>query len=119
MDPAMDADFMALRHHPALLVGMQESGHRWHVKRAPDPVLFQHVQDPRHAYPIAVLTPRQAADRLTAVAQIACLVIAVERHSDRAAGTARPFGRPQPPSGADAVDQLAPMLRGPLRGLEI
>src|SRR6266404_8598670 len=117
MDPAMDTDFMALCHHPALLVRMQEGGDRRHVKRAPDAVLSQHVEDPRHAYPIAVLTPRQAADRLTAVAQIACLVIAVERNSDRATGTARPFGRPQPLSGADAVDQLAPMLLGPLPGL--
>src|ERR1700736_5033319 len=117
MDPAMDANFMALRHHPALLVGMQEGGDRRHVKGTLDPVPFQHVQDPRNASSIAVLTPRQAADRLTAVAQIACLVIAVERHSDRAAGAARPFGRPQPPSGADAVDQLAPMLLGPLPGL--
>src|SRR6202047_5600481 len=117
MDPSMDANFMALRHHPALLVGMQEGGDRRHVKRALDPMLFQHVQDPRHAYPIAVLTPRQAADRLTAVAQIACLVIAVERHSDRATGAARPFGRPQPQSCGGAVDQLAPMLLGPLPGL--
>ena len=70
---------MAFGHNPALLIRVEECRHRRHVERAPDAVFGQQVEDPRNPDPVAELAPGQAADRLAAVAQIAGLVVAVER----------------------------------------
>ena len=119
MDPAVDADLVALGDDAALLVRVDQRGDRRHVERRLDAVAVEQFQDARHADPGAELAPGEPADRLAAVAQIAGLVIAVERQRDRAARAARPFARPQRPAGAHPVDQLAPVLLRPLPGFEI
>jgi hypothetical protein len=74
----MDADLMSFGYDPTLLVGMQERGDRGNVETGFDPVLCQPVEDARDAHPGAVLTPRHAADRLAAVAQLAGLVVGIK-----------------------------------------
>ena len=110
---------MPFGHDPALLVGVEQRGDGGDIEARLDTVLFQDFQNPRYAYPIAVLAPRQAPDRLAAVAQIAGLVVAVEGQRDGAPRAARPFGRPQLTPGADAVDELAPVFLGPLPRFEV
>ncbi len=110
----MDADLVTLGDDPALLLGVQQCRHRRHIKARLDPVLFEHLQNARHADPVAVLAPGEPPDRFPAVAQIGSLVVAVERQRHRAARAPRPFGGPQGPPGAHPVDQPAPMLLRPL-----
>src|SRR5262249_32809413 len=74
---------------------------------------------PRDADPIAVLAPGQAADRFAAIAQVAGLVVGIERQRDRASRAARPLDRPQLASRPDAIDELAPMFLRPLPRFEI
>src|SRR5437016_13837 len=115
----MDADLMALGDDPPLLVRVEECCHRWHVERALDAVFGKQIENPRNPDPVAELAPGQATDRLAAIPQIAGLVVAVERQRDRAPRTAGPLGRPQPPPGADAVDELAPLFFRPLPRFEV
>src|SRR5690242_610237 len=82
-------------------------------------MLIQELQDTRHAHSVTVLAPCEAPDRLAAVAQIAGLVVAVERQRDRTSRAARPFGRTQLAPGAHPVDELAPVLLGPLPRFEV
>src|SRR5271154_2540349 len=119
VNPAVDADLVAFGDNPALLVRVEQRGHRRHVKAGLDPVFFEHLQNSRHAHPAAILAPGEPADRVAAIAQIAGLVIAVERQGYRAARPARPLRRPQAAPGADTLDALAPLLLGPLPGFEI
>src|SRR5215831_3000197 len=119
VNPPVNADFMPLSHDLALLVGVEQRGDGRDIEARRNTVLFQELQNPRHAHPIAVLAPRQPADRLATVTKIARLVIAVEGQGDGAPRTARPLGRAQLTPGADAVDKLAPMFLRPLPRLEV
>ena len=119
VDPPVNADFMSFGHDTALFVGVEKRGDGGDIEARLDSVLFQELQDSRHAYPITVLAPRQAADRFAAVAQITGLVVAVERERDGAPRVRGPFGGPQLTPGADTVDELAPVFLGPLPGFEV
>src|SRR6267154_3175006 len=119
MDPAMDADLVALGDDAALLVGVDQRGNGRDVKCRLDVIAFEQPEDARHAHPVAELAPGKPPDRLAAVAQIAGLMVAVEGQRDRAARPARPCRRAQRPSGPHPRDELAPMLLGPLPGFEI
>src|SRR3984893_8008300 len=110
---------MAFGHHPTLLAREEDSRHRRHVERALDAVFGQQVENPGDPDPVAELAPGKAADRLAAVPQIAGLVGAVEPPGHRATRTAGPFGGPQPPPGADAIDDLAPLFFRPLPRFEV
>ena len=50
----------------------------------------EQCKDARNAYAVAILSPRHATDRLSAIAQLVGLVIAVERERDGATGAPRP-----------------------------
>src|SRR5262249_15328942 len=89
------------------------------VEAGPDAVLCQEAQDARHADPGAVLSPRHAPDRFAALAQLAGLVVGIERQCDSATGTARPFGRPQLSACAHPVLELASMRFRPLPRFKI
>src|SRR5215469_1279 len=115
----MNGDLMALADDAALFVGVQQRRDRRYEKRRLDLVFVQELEDARHADPRAHLAPGEPADRLAALAQIAGLMIAVERQRHRAARAARPFRRPQRLAGAHPVDQLAPMRLRPLPRFEI
>src|SRR5271166_2097438 len=110
---------MTFGHHPALLLGVEERRHRRHVERGLDTVFFEQVKDPRHADPIAELAPGQTADRVAAVAQVAGLVVTIERQRHRATGAARPLGGPKPAPGTYAIDEFSPLFFGPLPGFEV
>src|SRR5258708_36874816 len=118
MNPPVDTDFVTLRDDAALLFRMQQSGHRWHVKACPDVVPFEQLQYPRHSHAIAILPPAQAPDRLAAVAQLAGLVIRVERKRHRAARIVLPRLRPPGLSGADTINNRSPLPFRPLPGFE-
>ena len=117
VDPAVDADLVALGRDAALLVGMEHGRDRRHVEGRGHGVLLQQRQDARDAGAVAVLALAQAADRFAAFAQLAGLVIGVERDRHGAARAARPHVGPQRPAGAHALDDAAPALLGPLPGL--
>ena len=117
VDPAVDADLVAVGGDAALLVGMQHGRDRRHVEGRGDGVLLQQRQDARDAGAVAVLALAQAADRFAAFAQLAGLVVGVERDRHGATRTARPHVGPQRPAGAHALDDAAPALLGPLPGL--
>ena len=110
---------MAFGHHPTLLIRVEECRHRRHVERALDAVFGQQVENPGDPDPVAELAPGKTPDRLAAVPQIAGFVVAVERQRHRATRTAGPFGGPQPPPSADAVDELAPLFFWPLPRFEV
>src|SRR5689334_1070061 len=110
----MNPDLVTLGDDAALLVGMDQPDDRWNVERRLDAVPFEQFEDARHRDPRTVLAPGQPPDRLTAVAQLVGLMVAVERQRNRAPRTAGPFARPQKRPGAHPVDQPAPMLVRPL-----
>ena len=93
VDPAMDADLVALGHHAALLVGIEHGRDGRHVERRRDVVLLQQRQDARDAGAVAVLALAQAADRFAAFAQLAGLVVGIERERHGAARAVRPDAR--------------------------
>ena len=117
VDPAVDADLVAIGGDAALLVGMEHGRDGRHVEGRGDRVFLQQRQDARDAGAVAVLALAQAADRLAAFAQLAGLVVGVERDRHGAARAVRPHVGPQRPAGAHALDDAAPALLGPLPGL--
>ena len=117
VDPAVDADLVALGDHAALLVGMEHGRDGRHIEGRRDRVFLQQRQDARDAGAVAVLALRQATDRLAAFAQLAGLVVGVERDRHGAARAVRPNVGPQRRAGAHALDNAAPALLGPLPGL--
>ena len=60
-----------------------------------------------------------AADRLAAVAQLVGLVVGVEGQRHGAARAVLPGLGPVAPAGAHLLDQLAPVLLGPLPGFQL
>src|SRR5215472_15581771 len=80
---------------------------------------FENLEDARHPLPGPVLPPAHAAERLAALAQFVCFVVAVERESDRAARAVLPLRRPQRPSGAHVIDDATPVFFRPLPRFEI
>src|ERR1044072_2811734 len=118
MDPAMDPDLVALSDDPPLLIGMEQGDDAGYVERRRHVVFLQQAQDAWHADAVAILTPGHAADRLAAVAQLAGLVVAVERDRKGATRPILPRLGPQRASGAYLVDQLAPVLLRPLPGFQ-
>src|SRR5205807_4390829 len=108
------ADLVPFRHHPALLVGMQERGDRRYIERGRHAVALEQLEDARHADPVAELPPAHPAKRLAAIAQLVGLMIAVEGKRQRAARATLPALRAQRAPGAHVVDDTAPMLLRPL-----
>ena len=86
----MDADLVTFRDHAALLVRIGQGRDRRHVEGRLDVVALEHLQDARHADPVAVLAPGHAADRLAAVAELVGLVIRIEGQREGATRAARP-----------------------------
>src|SRR5262249_47275000 len=119
VDPAVDADLMALGDDPALLVGMQQSHDRRNVESCADAEALEQCKDARHADARTVLAPAQPPDRLAAVAQLVGLVIGIEGERDRAACAVLPGFGPIGPAGADVADQFAPVFLRPLPRLEL
>src|SRR5262245_53870496 len=76
----------------------------------------QELPDARDADAVAVLAPAQPADRPAAVAQLVGLVVRVERERHGAAGAVGPVRRTHGAAGAHVVDDLPPLLLGPLPG---
>ena len=119
MDPAMDADLVALGDQRALLLGMQQGGHGGHVEGRLHIVLLQQFADARHADPVAGLAPGHAADRLAAIAQLVGLVVGIEGERHGAARAVLPRLGPVALAGAHLGHQLAPVLLAPLPGFQL
>ncbi len=116
VDPAVDADLVALGGDAPLLVRIEKRGHRRHEEGCLH--IPQDGQDARHALAIPVLPLGKPADRLAAFAQLVGLVVGVERERYRAARAAVPGLRTQRLPGAHAVHDLAPALLGVLPRLQ-
>ena len=117
VDPAVDADLVALGRRPGAARRDGAWPRRPARRRSPGRVLLQQRQDARDAGAVAVLALAQPADRFAAFAQLAGLVVGVERDRHGAARAVRPRVGPQRPAGAHALDDAAPARLGPLPGL--
>src|SRR4051794_21682705 len=118
VDPAMDANLVALGDQAALLLRIKERGDRRHEKARPDARAPQDFQDARDSLPGTVLALREAPDRLPAIAQLVRVVIGIERERHRAPRAAVPAFRPERPPGAHLLDDAPPLLVLPLPGLQ-
>src|SRR5258706_11341389 len=77
-------------------------------------MFLQNLEDAWHAYPVAVLSPAQTADRLAPVAQLVGLVVRVEGQRDGTTRIIFPDARPEGAPGTHPRDNAAPLLLGPL-----
>src|SRR5262245_29736426 len=116
VDPAVDADLVALGDHAPLLVGIEQRSHGRDEKACPYVMLGKDLKNTWHALTVAVLALRQAPDRLAAFAQLVRFVVRVERQRHGAARAAGPALRAQRPTGAHPADDAAPAFLGPLPG---
>jgi hypothetical protein len=117
MDPAMDADLVAVGDHRALLVGIELRHHRRHEEARLDGVPVEQLANARHRGAVAVLALRQPAGRILAVAQWNRIMVAVERQRDGDPRAALPHRRLERAASAHLVDLGAPGLFRPFPGL--
>jgi len=78
MNPTVQADFVAVADDALCLFRMQKRSDRGDEERGRHAMFAQHVKNARHARPATVLAPTEAADRLSALAQLAGFVVAIE-----------------------------------------
>jgi len=119
VDPPVDADFVTLRHHAALLIGVQERRHRGNEEGRGDSVLLQKREDAGYAYATPILSPGQLADGHTAVPQFVGLVVGGEGEGDRPPGSVFPCGGSEGAPGAHVVHHGPPAFLWPLPGFEV
>src|SRR5262249_12969223 len=112
----MQADFVPFGDDPPLLVTVKSHHHCRHEEGRRHRVAREYVEYPGHAGATAVLSPRQAADRLTSVSQLAAFVIGVEGERNCTARVVFPRCRARLATGTNAVaDPQIARLRPPPR----
>ena len=116
VDPAVNADLVALGDVRALFVGIQQRDHGGHEEARLDVRPIEQRADARQGGAGAVLAPAELARRGPPSAQRARLVVRIERQRDRAARAVLPARRLQRAAGAHLADDAAPLRLGPLPG---
>jgi hypothetical protein len=110
MDPAVQTDFVSFGDHATLFLDVKSCDNCRHEEGRRHGVAPEHLKYSGHGGPAAIVPPRQTADRLTSVPQLAAFVVRIKGEGNRATRAAFPRTWAQLAAGANSVDDPTPMV---------